>query len=317
MFSGIFTKPQVDIIIDEVPNRKKAKIYELDGSITRLPLLYDQEDVSGRVILKLPAGKTFEHKGIKIELMGAIQSISDPNDTLKFISLTSELESIQILSKETNTYNFKFSQVQKQYETYRGKLRNIIYQLKLTIDTSFRTLTFTQEFGVYNIEKPLILSQDNNPIKLEVGIEDWLQLIFEVDARNYDIKGIIVGKVTFKKVSIRLTSMEVQIIKKETYNVQGVEPINQVIIAYEIMDGGPIKNEVIPIRFYLKPYGFTPSIDNANNRLSVQYLISLVLVDIEGRKYFKKHEITLHRIEKPTLEKKNDIEVIRDEEKKE
>ena len=38
-------------------------------------------------------------------------------------------------------------------------------------------------------------------IKLEVGIEDWLQLIFEVDARNYDIKGIIVGKY-MKKLKI-------------------------------------------------------------------------------------------------------------------
>ena len=49
MFSGLFTKPEVDIIIDEVPGRKRAKIYELNGQITRLPLLYDKEDVSGRV----------------------------------------------------------------------------------------------------------------------------------------------------------------------------------------------------------------------------------------------------------------------------
>ena len=144
MFSGLFTKPEVDIIIDEVPGRKRAKIYELNGQITRLPLMYDKEDVSGRVLVKIPQGKTFEHKGIKIELLGVIQSITDASDSLKFISLTSELESMQILSKETNTYTFKFASVQKQYETYRGKLRNITYLLRLTIDTSFRSLTYDQ-----------------------------------------------------------------------------------------------------------------------------------------------------------------------------
>ena len=215
MFSGLFTKPEVDIIIDEVEGRKRAKIYELNGQITRLPLMYDKEDVSGRVLVKIPQGKTFEHKGIKIELLGVIQSLTDASDSLKFISLTSELESMQILSKETNTYTFKFTSVQKQYETYRGKLRNIMYLLRLTIDTSFRSLTYDQEFAVYNFQPETILGEDNLPIKLEVGIEDWLQLVLEIDARKYDIKGVLVGRVTFKKVSIRLTSMEVQIMKKE------------------------------------------------------------------------------------------------------
>ena len=64
------------------------------------------------------------------------------------------------------------------------------------------------------------------------------------------------------------------------------------------MDGGPIKNETIPIRFYLKPYELTPTMTNINNRFSVQYFINLVLSDVEDRKYFKQHEISLHRIEK-------------------
>ena len=298
MLSGIFTKPTIDIILNEIEGRKKATIYEINGTITRLPLFYDKEDISGKIIIKLPQGKTFEHKGIKLELMGIIKSLSDPNDILKFISLNSELESIGILSKEVNTYDFKFSSVQKQFETYRGKLKNIIYLLKITIDTSFRTLSYEQEFAVYNPEPISVLNENDNPIKLEVGVDEWLKIIFEVDSRNFDIKGLIVGRVTFKKVSIRLNSMEVRIIKKESINTQDNKPLYQDIIAYEIMDGGPIKNEIVPIRLYLKPYGLTPTMNNVNNRLSVTYLISLVLVDIENRQYFKKHEITLHRIEK-------------------
>ena len=42
-----------------------------------------------------------------------IENISDIKDILKFISLTSQLESIGILSKDVNTYEFKFINEQK------------------------------------------------------------------------------------------------------------------------------------------------------------------------------------------------------------
>ena len=299
----------MDIIIDEVENRKRGKITTSSGEIISLPCLYDQETVSGKIIINIGAGKTFEHKGIKLELLGHIENTSDSKDILKFISLTSELESIGILSKDINTYPFKFTNVQKQYESYRGQSRNIIYLLRLTIDTKFRSLIYEQEFLVRNPEPISILSENNQPIKLEVGIEDWLHLVFELDSRNFGLKDIALGRITFKKVSIRLKNMEIQIIKKEIVNVNNIAPITQVVARFEIMDGGPIKNETIPIRFFLKPYDITPTLNNVNNRFSVKYFISIVLSDVEDRKYFKHHEITLHRIEKVKKKKiENDVD---------
>lgn len=92
--------------------------------------------------------------------------------------------------------------------------------------------------------------------------------------------------------------MEIQIIKKEIINVTGVAPETSVITKYEIMDGGPVKNETVPIRFFLKPYSLTPSMINVNNKFSVQYFINLVLSDDVDRKYFKQHEINLFRLKK-------------------
>ena len=92
--------------------------------------------------------------------------------------------------------------------------------------------------------------------------------------------------------------MEIQIIKKESISTQNVEPINTTVTKYEIMDGGPIKNETIPIRFFLKPYDLTPTFKSINNKFSVQYFINLVLTDVEDRKYFKQHEIFMFRIDK-------------------
>lgn len=256
------------------------------------------ETVSGKVIINLGTSKKFEHKGIKLELMGIIQGIKDPKDISRFISLTQDMESPGMLLKEVNTYDFKFTNVQKQFETYRGTLKNVKYLLRLSIDTTFKNLTYDQEFGVVNPEPHSVLENGNEPIKLEVGIEEWLHLAFEIDQRHFGLKDIAKGKVTFKKVSLRLKSMEVQLIKKEVLSQASAKPESQIITKFEIMDGGPIKNEIVPIRFFLKPYDLTPTMTNINNKFSVQYFLNLVLSDVEDRKYFKQHEIFLHRIEK-------------------
>ena len=61
------------------------------------------------------------------------------------------------------------------------------------------------------------------------------------------------------------------------------------------MDGAPVKNECIPIRFYLASTDLTSTYDNVNKRFSVRYYLNLVLVDDEDRRYFKQQEIILWR----------------------
>lgn len=166
----------------------------------------------------------------------------------------------------------------------------------VTITTKTRTHTAEQDFGVINPISDEITTNDK--IKLEVGIDDWLHLVFEVERNKYHLKDVIEGFVKFKKVSIRLVSMEVQIIKKETAPGINNKGETEVITRFEIMDGAPIKNENIPIKWFLAPYDLTPTYTNINSKLSVQYFINLVLIDVEERRYFKQHEITLLRLDK-------------------
>lgn len=97
--------------------------------------------------------------------------------------------------------------------------------------------------------------------------------------------------------------MELQIIKKETIMGNNSRTESEVITKFEIMDGAPIRHESIPIRWFLSPYDLTPTYSNINNRLSVQYYINLVLIDVEDRRYFKQHEMTLIRLDKKLLMK--------------
>ena len=53
------------------------------------------------------------------------------------------------------------------------------------------------------------------------------------------------------------------------------------------MDGAPVKDEVIPIRLYLKSFNLSPTYRTVQSKFSVRYYLNLVLVDEEERRYFK------------------------------
>jgi vacuolar protein sorting-associated protein 26 len=69
-------------------------------------------------------------------------------------------------------------------------------------------------------------------------------LVFEFDKSRYHLTDCIVGKVTFKKVSIRLKSMEIQLVKKETILSGSNKDCDTMILGkFELMDGGPFKSK--------------------------------------------------------------------------
>lgn len=56
----------------------------------------------------------------------------------------------------------------------------------------------------------------NNSIKMEVGIEDCLHIEFEYNKSKYHLKDVIVGKIYFLLVRIKIKTMELAIIRRET-----------------------------------------------------------------------------------------------------
>ena len=58
-------------------------------------------------------------------------------------------------------------------------------------------------------------------------------------------------------------------------------------------------DESVPIRIFLQAFNnLSSSYSNVNNKFSVQYFLSLVLVDHEDRRYFKQLEINLSRLDR-------------------
>ena len=292
-FKSFFSKPNCEITIDEVPKRRCCYLRDEDYNRIKLPAFVDKENITGEVNITLTS-KSFDHNGIKIILLGIIESTSDSKNTSQFITLTKELCPPGTLSNQINTFKYAFNNVELSYESYRGIEFNVKYLLRVIIGTTLRSLTWEREFGVVCPHSKEVLKDNNEPIKMDVGIENWLHLSFELDRTKYSTKDVITGRVTFKKVSMFLKSMLLQIIRRE--QIIGGEVDNAILCRFEIMDGAPIKNEIVPIRFFLSPYELTPTYQNVNNKFSVKYIINLVLFDAKDKRYFKQHEIILYRI---------------------
>ena len=123
---------------------------------------------------------------------------------------------------------------------------------------------------------------------MEVGIEECLHIEFEFANSKFHLKDCIIGKVNFNLVRIKIKLMELSIIRRETLG-SGTNAVteNEVLSRFEIMDGAPVKGEVVPVRFFLASTELTPTYKNVNNRFSCKYVLNLVLIDEEDRRYLK------------------------------
>lgn len=259
----------------------------------KLFLITGKDTVAGTVNVKLNKGKKLEHIGIKIELIGQIEFLYDRGNPYEFTSLVRELEAPGELTTDKQ-YSFEFANVEKAFETYTGTNVRLRYFLRVKITRQYASnITKVVDFAVQNITtEPEI----NNSIKMEVGIEDCLHIEFEYNKSKYHLQDVVIGKIYFLLVRIKIKHMEVVIIKRESTG-SGPNTYNESenISKFEIMDGAPVRGESIPIRAYLSPYELTPTFKNVHNKFSVKYYLNLVLVDEEDRRYFKQQEITMWR----------------------
>lgn len=303
--NAIFLKPTIEIAITEIENRKRFKLIDRENNKIILPTFYDGEDVSGKVIITLNS-QTFEHKGIIIELNGAVRPKSGLKKKNYFVRLSSDLLQPGIIKGGTLELPFTFTKVQKPYESFRGDLMDVIYYLRVVIDTKFRKIKHDQEFNVINPQDDSILKHNNERIRLEVGIDDVLTLCIKLYNKNNPVKGVINGEVMFKVMDVNLQTMELRIIKKE--EIKGEKDASVVTLEkFEIMDGVPQKNEVIPIRLDLKCINLTPTYENVHNKFSVTYMISLLLIDDKKNNYYKDREVKFFRVFKNGLVKKDEF----------
>ncbi|KAH7731034.1 VPS-26 protein [Aphelenchoides avenae] len=292
-FFGFGQSAEIAIKLDDESSRKTVKVRGEDGTVEERYLFYDGESVAGEVLLTLKKpGQKLEHQGVRIEFVGQIEVYYDRGNQHDFICLSKELAKPGELTQNAK-FPFCFAHVSKPYESFIGTNVKLRYFLKVTISRRLTDTVREMDLAVHTLAA--YPDTDSN-IKMEVGIEDCLHIEFEYNRSRYHLKDVIVGKIYFLLVRIKIKYMEVAILKRESV---GSGPNcfheNETIAKYEIMDGAPVKGESIPIRLFLAGYDLTPTMREIGKRFSVRYFLNLVLVDEEDRRYFKQQEIVLWR----------------------
>ncbi|KAG0291222.1 Vacuolar protein sorting-associated protein 26B, partial [Dissophora globulifera] len=290
---GFSAPVDIQVAFNGEEDRKLVEVKVDKDRREKFPLYFDGESVSGKIQIRVKDGKKLEHNGIKIEFVGNIELFYDRGNHYEFSSLQQDL-AVPGELRASSTYDFEFKNVEKMYESYHGINVKLRYFVRVTILRRLADVVKERDIWVYSYVMPA--ENANNSIKMEVGIEDCLHIEFEYNRSKYHLKDVIVGKIYFLLVRIKIKHMELSIIRRET---TGAAPNqyneSETITKFEIMDGAPVRGETIPIRLFLGGFELTPTYREVNKKFSTRYYLNLVLVDEEHRRYFKQQEITIFR----------------------
>lgn len=139
----------------------------------------------------------------------------DRGNHYEFLSLVQELAAPGEL-QHPQTFDFNFKNVEKQYESYNGINVKLRYFVRVTVSRRMADVIREKDLWVYSYRIP---PEMNTPIKMDVGIEDCLHIEFEYSKSKYHLKDVIVGRIYFLLVRLKIKHMELSIIRRETTGV--------------------------------------------------------------------------------------------------
>jgi len=165
----------------------------------------------------------------------------DRGNHYEFLSLGQELAAPGEL-QHPQTFPFNFKNVEKQYESYNGINVRLRYFVRVTCSRRMQDVIREKDIWVYSYRIP---PETNSSIKMDVGIEDCLHIEFEYSKSKYHLKDVIVGRIYFLLVRLKIKHMELSIIRRET---TGVAPNqyneSETLVRFEIMDGSPSRGSL-------------------------------------------------------------------------
>jgi len=160
----------------------------------------------------------------------------DRGNHYEFLSLGQEHAAPGEL-QHPQTFDFNFKNVEKQYESYNGINVKLRYFVRVTVSRRMADVVREKDLWVYSYRIP---PETNSSIKMDVGIEDCLHIEFEYSKSKYHLKDVIVGRIYFLLVRLKIKHMELSIIRRET---TGTSPNqyneSETLVRFEIMDGSP------------------------------------------------------------------------------
>jgi len=209
------TPVDIDIVLEDTDERPTVDVKLDKNRREKAPLYMDGESVKGAVTIRPKDGKRLEHTGIKVQFVGTIEMFYDRGVHHEFLSLQTELAAPGEL-QHPHTFPFLFKNVEKPYESYAGINVRLRYFVRVTVSRRMADVIREKDLWVYSYRMP---PETNSVIKMDVGIEDCLHIEFEYSKSKYHLKDVIVGRIYFLLVRLKIKHMELSIIRRETTGV--------------------------------------------------------------------------------------------------
>ena len=236
------TPLDIDIVLEDADERAMVDVKMDKNRREKAPLYLDGESVKGAVTVRPKDGKRLEHTGIKVQFIGTIEMFFDRGTHHEFLSMQTELAAPGDL-QHPQTFPFTFKNVEKPYESYSGINVRLRYFVRVTVSRRMQDVVREKDLWVYSYRMP---PETNSVIKMDVGIEDCLHIEFEYSKSKYHLKDVIVGRIYFLLVRLKIKHMELSIIRRETTGV----PPNQyneseTLVRFEVCTSLPESNPSI------------------------------------------------------------------------
>ncbi|KAI9026641.1 vacuolar protein sorting-associated protein 26-domain-containing protein [Phycomyces nitens] len=301
MLAAIFGSPvSIEIQITDIKGRKRSQLKPQED----LPIFFAQEPVRGRVLIGLPKDQFLDHQGIRVECIGRISTTRTKD--YDFLYLSQELIGPKKQMKSIG-FEFGFMNVNKPFESYYGTQIKLRYFVRVMVKTHLSDLSHESDILVCS---HIQHRHPTKPLKMEIGLDNCLHIEFKCNKTSYHLEDVVVGRIIFRMVRIKIKLMELWVVRRESIGSSPLFNESEALIKYEIMDGEPFRGkdsrvgwqsnnynlgDSIPIRLFLGDLHLTPTLKDVNKKFSVIYFLSLVLYDESSRRYYKQQEIGLYR----------------------
>lgn len=280
------------------------------GTYEHCPIYHDGDHLSGSAILRIRNGHSLDHSGIVIEFKGAVvmpqgaDGRSASATITEFVSMSVTLKTMQESPIGDVRMPFDFGKVRLPYESYDGDRVTVRYYFRVLIKQSMTDAE--QERTIWVLQRPPAATptaREPIPAELEVGLEEFVHIKITLDDTVFDsFDAVVSGWLYFFLVKIKIVSAEMSLTRREVlYGSTSPEASGfcerDVIARLQIVEGPPYKGDSIPFRFPLGAFKarLTPSYSDVNKLFALVHCVNVVLLDEQGRKYFKQQPVSLRR----------------------
>ena len=301
---------------------KSYKYITKDNKIIEYPTFYDNDEISGNIILKLNNTKSLIYEYVSINICG-ILTIDSQNSKIKteIYKECQELtgkKSPNIITNEITNFSFNFTPKIKPYETYIGSLLQIRYYINAIIKTNNTNSPplIEKQIEIVCLKLPkkeicdkIYLKEKNKEKKeINIGVENVIHVRINLLKTKFFLDDVIIGKIKIIKSEIELNSIFLTIKREEKYyQLDDIKVKNEDLSNYEIAEGFIEQGDELCFKYFLKNIqNLTPSFEYKNdnkNKISVKYYLCFCFNDDQGYQFFKHIEIDIYRMNVSDIDK--------------